>query len=597
MQQQEPTTGENHVCTLKEMAALQSAENDITRPHVSVMCTMEYSPTECHQSYKKLHDFVREGSGQCKCELMQLLYPTFVNIYLDLIARGVSAVAVSFYGSFVDKLDGSNPDELRELSGLASTHDLTSSPLAEKFRNHRYHVKMSDTAFHCLMHFLQSCKSSLLLSIIQQHFAIEVCRCTSAASGDHPATATAAVAKADGRRSSVRSKMGSSSSSVSTGRPSDQAETDPKPPSSKRKRQALKSESDSTGVVAQGTDSVSTPLDEFKKRLKDTSDNIPPSAPSVCVFSVNRSGGQCVASSCCHGDMFACGCNNSSIKIWSIANSKRNTPKHNPYKSYSYISLDGDDHSEPANDISSAYHILRGHTGPVYGTCFINDRHLLSSSEDTTVRLWDMQKMDCLACYRGHNYPVWGVAASPIGVYFASCSHDNTARLWSSDSLFPLRVFAGHIAGVDVCCFHPNGNYLATGSCDRTCRLWDIQTGNNVRVFTGSKGAINTLAFSPTGKQLAAAGEDGMVHIWDIASCDTMVTHKGHDDSILAIAYSPCGRLLASCGHDNTIRLWDTVTSQSVAWYDTEHDTAHHLNYTHRNNLVAIATCADNLTL
>ena len=100
--------------------------------------------------FARLHDFVREGSGQCKCELMQLLYPTFVNIYLDLIARGVSAVgkvlyletifipfsslAVSFYGSFVDKLDGSNPDELRELSGLASTHDLTSSPLAEKFR-------------------------------------------------------------------------------------------------------------------------------------------------------------------------------------------------------------------------------------------------------------------------------------------------------------------------------------------------------------------------------------------------------------------------------------------------------------------------------
>jgi len=33
---------------------------------------------------------------------------------------------------------------------------------------------------------------------------------------------------------------------------------------------------------------------------------------------------------------------------------------------------------------NSAYHILRGHTGPIYGTCFINDRHLLSSSEDTT---------------------------------------------------------------------------------------------------------------------------------------------------------------------------------------------------------------------
>jgi len=45
----------------------------------------------------RLNDFVREGSGQCKCELMQLLYPTFVNIYLDLIARGVSAVGKVFY--------------------------------------------------------------------------------------------------------------------------------------------------------------------------------------------------------------------------------------------------------------------------------------------------------------------------------------------------------------------------------------------------------------------------------------------------------------------------------------------------------------------
>ena len=48
-------------------------------------------------------------------------------------------------------------------------------------------------------------------------------------SGDQPATA--AVSKADGRRSSVRSKLVSSSSGVITGRPLDQSETDPKPPS------------------------------------------------------------------------------------------------------------------------------------------------------------------------------------------------------------------------------------------------------------------------------------------------------------------------------------------------------------------------------
>ena len=81
---------------------------------------------------------------------------------------------MSFYSNFADKLDNSNQDELRELSGVVTMNDLANSPLAEKFRyitcmsptllmcvttcvtrKHRYHIKMSDTAFHCLMHFLQ----------------------------------------------------------------------------------------------------------------------------------------------------------------------------------------------------------------------------------------------------------------------------------------------------------------------------------------------------------------------------------------------------------------------------------------------------------
>lgn len=555
------TTNEGRACTLKEMAALQSTENDVVRPHVSMMCTMEYSIAECHQSYKKLSDFIKEGSGQCKCELIQILYPTFVSIYLDLIAKGVSAVAASFYSNFVDKLDSPNQEELRELSGVVTMNDLASSPLADKFRNHRYHIKMSDTAFHCLMHFLQTCKSSLLLTVMQEHIAIEVCRCTSTGSYDPPATTTTVG--------------------------------DVKLPSCKRKRTALKSESDSTGVSASGSDgAMATPVDELRKRLKDASDNFSPSAPSLRIYSINTHGSQSMTSSCFHGETFVCGFDNSSIHTWRNRPTTTSSKRIQINKSYSYLSLDdhnNDNHSGISMD-RSTHCILRGHTGPVYSTCFTDGGcYLLSASEDTTVRLWNMQDMECLVSYRGHNYPVWGVSSSPIGIYFASCSHDNTARLWSSDTLYPLRVFVGHLSGVDVCSFHPNGNYLATGSCDRTCRLWDIQSGNSVRVFTGSKGAINTLAFSPSGKQLAAAGEDGIIHIWDIASCDTMVTHKGHEDAILGIAYSPCGKLLASCSHDNTIRVWDTNTSQSVTCFDTENDTVHHLNFTHKNNLVAMA--------
>ena len=98
----------------------------------------------------RLSDFIKDGCGQCKCELTQILYPTFVNIYLDLIAKGavgkmdviflkkrvlqLTFLAASFYSNFADKLDNPNRDELRELSGVVTTNDLASSPLAEKFR-------------------------------------------------------------------------------------------------------------------------------------------------------------------------------------------------------------------------------------------------------------------------------------------------------------------------------------------------------------------------------------------------------------------------------------------------------------------------------
>lgn len=53
-------------------------------------------------------------------------------------------------------------------------------------------------------------------------------------------------------------------------------------------------------------------------------------------------------------------------------------------------------------------------------------------------------------CYRAHSYPVWDVAMSPLGYYFASASMDRTARLWSTDRVQPLRIFAGHLSDVEV---------------------------------------------------------------------------------------------------------------------------------------------------
>ncbi len=106
---------------------------------------------------------------------------------------------------------------------------------------------------------------------------------------------------------------------------------------------------------------------------------------------------------------------------------------------------------------------LRGHTGPVYAATFLpGDCHLVSVSEDTTVRLWDRTTGAGLAALHGHVYPVWCVAADCLGVNFVTGSHDRTARLWRPEVAHPLRIYSGHEGDVD--CVR-EGGFVELGDC------------------------------------------------------------------------------------------------------------------------------------
>jgi len=86
-------------------------------------------------------------------------------------------------------------------------------------------------------------------------------------------------------------------------------------------------------------------------------------------------------------------------------------------------------------------------------------KHMLTPS---LVRLWSMNTFSGLVSYTAHNYPVWCVAYSPAGVYFATGSHDKTARLWNTEHISCLRIFAGHLSDVDVTHIFPLLNHTET---------------------------------------------------------------------------------------------------------------------------------------
>ena len=61
--------------------------------------------------------------------------------------------------------------------------------------------------------------------------------------------------------------------------------------------------------------------------------------------------------------------------------------------------------------------ILRGHSGPIYDVTYpAGGRYLMSVSEDTTMRLWDLNTGVNKAIYHGHSYPIWSVDTDRVGL-------------------------------------------------------------------------------------------------------------------------------------------------------------------------------------
>ncbi len=229
------------------------------------------------------------------------------------------------------------------------------------------------------------------------------------------------------------------------------------------------------------------------------------------------------------GNLLATSSSDNTVKLWDVSQlySESLSEKQLSEKQLS--------EKRSLSPTASRLYTLQGHSRRVYGIAFSPDgQHLITGSEDQTVRLWDIATGECLRVLSGHDrfvLTVAYIAGKKVGKktfpdLIASGSDDQTIRIWNAFTGECLQVLTGHTGWVQTLAFSPDGAWLASGSTDLTIKLWDLLTGACHKTLEGHKKGLESISFSPDGQTLVSGSEDETIKLWDVPTGTCLQTWR-----------------------------------------------------------------------
>jgi len=221
-------------------------------------------------------------------------------------------------------------------------------------------------------------------------------------------------------------------------------------------------------------------------------------------------------------------------------------------------------------------------------TMSADNKLLAQVSEDgNSIRLWDTANETTVKELTGHTAEINTLVFSPDSKILASGSDDSTIRLWDLQN-GEVKIIKAHeeVAGVGAIAFHPSGRWLASvaynidyedeNDPDNTIRLWKTDDGSQIAAIPDPSIPLS-LSFSPDGNKLAVGNYDGTILVLDTSGQKPQKTLKSNG-KIISLAFLTAD-LIQSLGlsrDDSTGQFdyWNVTTGQLTKTFTiNENDT------------------------
>ncbi|XP_029452474.1 LOW QUALITY PROTEIN: jouberin [Rhinatrema bivittatum] len=242
-------------------------------------------------------------------------------------------------------------------------------------------------------------------------------------------------------------------------------------------------------------------------------------------------------------------------------------------------------------DIPSGRYLreLHGHLNIVYDLCWSkDDRQLLTSSSDGTVRMWQVEPQGTSALkVIPHPSFVYTAKYHPVAVHLVVTGcYDSVIRVWNVKVKEAhgclLQEFDGHRSFVNTLCFDAEGFHMFSGDSSGLIIVWNTFVNGSSQQHpvqhwgikkeiqeSDMKGiSVNHLEVHPNGRRLLIHAKDSTLRVLDLRILATKkyIGATNYREKIHS-TITPCGTFLFSGSEDGMAYVWNAETGDQVAKY------------------------------